>query len=83
MADKVTELLNISDKELLERLVSQLQARYSAGTESSTKLAEAVLTMRAAVRNAAYTKHLAISTWAIAAITLITQVSLVILTLKK
>lgn len=83
MADKVTELLNISDKELLERLVSQLQARYLAGTESSTKLAEAVLTMRATVRNAAYTKHLAISTWAIAAITLITQVSLVILTLKK
>ena len=79
----MTELLNMSDKELLERLVSELQSRYSQGLESSGRLAEAVLTMRAAIRNSAYTKHLAISTWAIAAITLITQVTLVVLTLKK
>lgn len=83
MADDVKVLLNLSDKDLLERLVSELNARYLSGAESSTKLAEAVLTMRATIRNAAYTKHLAISTWAIAVITLITQVALVILTLRK
>jgi hypothetical protein len=83
MADSVNDILELSDKELLERLVSEIHERYLHGAESSTKLAGAVLTMRATIKNAAYTKHLALSTWAIAAITLITQVALVILTLKR
>lgn len=81
--DKATELLNMSDQALLEWLVSDLRSGYKNGTVSSTELAEAILTMRATTQNAGYTRHLAISTWAIAAITLITQVALVILTLKK
>jgi hypothetical protein len=83
MADNVTEILNKSDNELLEWLVSNLQHQYAAGAVGSDRLAEAVLTMRATVRNTAYTKHLAVSAWAIAAITLITQVALLVLTLKR
>jgi hypothetical protein len=97
MADNSKDILSMSDEELLEWLASELRSRYLTGVDSSTKLAETVLTMRATIKNlsaakevsvytrelAASTKHLAIGTWAIAIRTLVTQVTLLILTLKR
>jgi hypothetical protein len=83
MAKNTEDAIKGSDEELLEWLVLQLREGYALGTEGGTKVAKAILTMSANIKNAGYTRHLAISTWAIAAITLITQVTLVILTLKK
>ena len=83
MENKVEEILSMSDKELLFWLISDLRAQYESGVESRLKLIDAALTMRATIRNAAYTRHLALSSWAIAAITLITQATLIILTLSR
>jgi hypothetical protein len=97
MADNSKTIISKSDDELMEWLASELQNRYMQGSESGTKLAETVLTMRASTNSlsaakevskytrelAISTKNLAIGTWAIATITLITQVTFLILTLKK
>jgi hypothetical protein len=97
MADSFENILVMSDEELMQWLASELRSSYVNGGESATKMVETVLTMRATIKNlsaakevslytrdlAASTKNLAIGTWAIAVITLVTQMTLLILTLRR
>lgn len=87
----------MSDEELMEWLALNLRNRYLHGTESGVGLAERVLAARTTLKSlqaakevSAYTrdlvrstKNLAIGTWAIAIITLVTQLTLLALTFKK
>jgi hypothetical protein len=75
------EYLAMTDEQLMD-----LAATALAGSAASN-LAISILSMRTAIKNAQatdnlvkYTKHLATATWGIAAITLITQVALIYLT---
>jgi hypothetical protein len=87
----------MTDDELMEWVSLSLRNRYMAGDVSGDQMAETVLNARTAMKSlnaakaaSAYTrdlakstKNLAVGTWAIAIITLVTQLSLLMLAFKR
>ena len=97
MVENLKNIFIMTDQELMEWLALNLRQQYLSGSESGVKMAERGLAARttlkslnAATEVSAYTrdlarstKNLVLATWAIAVITLATQMTLLILTLKK
>jgi len=76
-------VLNMRNSVRALEVAKKMEHAYSELSQQTQRLAEtSAEALKHSKSLAAYTKHLAISTWAVALITLVTQVVLVFITLK-